>query len=398
MNAKKLEKIDRRMKEIKLPPGYGTLPSAISSAFHSMKSDEYKTWVLFVSLFALRDVIPKHHFNMWQVFVRACKLLLKPYITNEEVNTAHDLLKLFNITYERIVGKEFCTPNMHMQLHIRQCILDFGPVYAFWCYSFERYNGILGQYQTNNKSITVQLMKRFLEYHYVITSYSNLNCSNEDIPSLGQLGLLSKKNECLANFASFYRFRVSMQLDKSLLIGTKCSFMSNAKLQCLSKEEVQVLTMLLNNLLPNATVEVNHIVSKYQRIQIGRSIIACSQYREKDNKNQFVMILDEGEQRPGFVSNIISVAVTIDNETHYIPFVEVKVFQKHPYYDFYGVNCPMKIWGTSVDSEFFVPAIAIFSKCVVVKAENLFERIPLAENRVSRVKTLDIVNFIFEIL
>uniref|UniRef100_A0A1X7VKE9 Uncharacterized protein n=1 Tax=Amphimedon queenslandica TaxID=400682 RepID=A0A1X7VKE9_AMPQE len=52
---------------------------------------------------------------------------------------------------------------MHFHGHIKDCIEDFGPVYSFWCFSFERLNGILGSYHTNNRNISVQIMKRFLE-------------------------------------------------------------------------------------------------------------------------------------------------------------------------------------------------------------------------------------------
>ena len=52
---------------------------------------------------------------------------------------------------------------MHMALHIRDCIRDYGPTYAFWCFSFERYNGVLGQFKTNNHAISVQLMRKFIE-------------------------------------------------------------------------------------------------------------------------------------------------------------------------------------------------------------------------------------------
>ena len=44
---------------------------------------------------------------------------------------------------------------------------DFGPVYAFWCFSFERYNGILGSQPNNNRSIEPQLMSRFLRDNFV---------------------------------------------------------------------------------------------------------------------------------------------------------------------------------------------------------------------------------------
>ena len=53
--------------------------------------------------------------------------------------------------------------NMHLHGHIASCIRDYGPVYAFWCFAFERMNGILGSYHTNNRNISIQLANRFLD-------------------------------------------------------------------------------------------------------------------------------------------------------------------------------------------------------------------------------------------
>ena len=62
---------------------------------------------------------------------------------------------------------------MHLHGHLKECIEDFGPVYAFWCFSFERYNGIFGGFQHNNKAVPVQMMKKFLEEDY-LSSKSNV--------------------------------------------------------------------------------------------------------------------------------------------------------------------------------------------------------------------------------
>ena len=61
-----------------------------------------------------------------------------------------------------LFGKTIITPNMHMHCHLRQCLEDYGPLHTFWCFSFERYNGVLGSMPNNNKAIEVQLMKKFL--------------------------------------------------------------------------------------------------------------------------------------------------------------------------------------------------------------------------------------------
>ena len=48
-----------------------------------------------------------------------------------------------------------------MSCHLRQCILDYGPLNHFWLFAFERFKGVLGQLPNNNHSIEVQMMKRF---------------------------------------------------------------------------------------------------------------------------------------------------------------------------------------------------------------------------------------------
>lgn len=58
---------------------------------------------------------------------------------------------------------------MHIHAHIKECILDYGPLHGFWLFSFERYNGVLGQTSTNNRSIEFQFMRRFQEDNELIT-------------------------------------------------------------------------------------------------------------------------------------------------------------------------------------------------------------------------------------
>jgi len=41
-------------------------------------------------------------------------------------------------------GQVKISPNLHLCLHICECALDYGPLSSFWCFSFERMNGIIG--------------------------------------------------------------------------------------------------------------------------------------------------------------------------------------------------------------------------------------------------------------
>ena len=48
--------------------------------------------------------------------------------------------------FQDLYGPKAITPNMHLHTHLKQYILDYGPLHAFWCYPFEWYNGILGSF------------------------------------------------------------------------------------------------------------------------------------------------------------------------------------------------------------------------------------------------------------
>ena len=83
-------------------------------------------------------------------------------LKRNDIDVAHALLRTFCTKFEELYGTDYCTPNMHLHLHLKECLLDFGPPHAFWCFAFERCNGILGSLHTNNKAIEVQVMKKFV--------------------------------------------------------------------------------------------------------------------------------------------------------------------------------------------------------------------------------------------
>ena len=82
-------------------------------------------------------------------------------IKSTDIAKADALFPQFCNRFEQLYGKNAVTPNMHLHCHLSKCLENFGPVYGFWLFSFERYNGILGNYPTNNRSIEIQLMRKF---------------------------------------------------------------------------------------------------------------------------------------------------------------------------------------------------------------------------------------------
>ena len=162
LTKEKLQQVQERIGNVEAPSDLGRLPGNISSNYGGFTASQWKNWVLYYSLFALEGILGEEHINCWQNFVLACRHLCKACITKTDLVIADRKLLDFCKKVESLYGKTVITPNMHLHLHIRECVENYGSVYGFWLFSFERYNGLLGSFHTNNREIEVQLMRRFL--------------------------------------------------------------------------------------------------------------------------------------------------------------------------------------------------------------------------------------------
>ena len=155
--------IQKRVDNTQTPKDIGRIPSQITHWFSGFTADQWKNWTLVFSLVALEGLLPNQHLACWCLFVNACSVLCQRHIRKDEIKEGERLLKSFCLEFLRLYGKENLTPNMHLHLHLPDDMLDYGPVYVFWLFSFERYNGTMVRCSTNYKQIPIQLMKQFLE-------------------------------------------------------------------------------------------------------------------------------------------------------------------------------------------------------------------------------------------
>ena len=162
LTKESLQEMERRISSFTVPNSLGRLPINISSNHGGYTSSQWQSWITLYSPVVLKGLLPNAHYQCWLLFVRACSILSRRIIKDSEVATADLLLLNFCKKFELLYGKDNCTPNLHMHLHIKDCLLDYGPSHALWCYSFERYNGMLGSYHTNRKSVESQIMRKFV--------------------------------------------------------------------------------------------------------------------------------------------------------------------------------------------------------------------------------------------
>ena len=159
------------------PPKIGRIPRKIGSqtGFSAITADEWKNWIIMYSVYALDGILPPEDFHCWCLFVKACMLTCQLVITDEDIQHAHETLLQFCNEFQTLYGKECCTPNMHMACHLSDNLRDYGPLAAFWGYSFERYNGILESIKTSWDGPGKQMLKKIVALQSLEMIQTQLN-------------------------------------------------------------------------------------------------------------------------------------------------------------------------------------------------------------------------------
>jgi hypothetical protein len=143
-----LNLIGKRAKSIKIPADLGRVPDSIATGegFSAFTADQWRSFIMIYATPILWDILDECDRQILANFVRACFLLVSRIIDRNSLNEAHNRLVSVAKLIEQHYGPEFITPNIHLSLHLTDCCSDYGPVYSFWCFSFERMNGILSEF------------------------------------------------------------------------------------------------------------------------------------------------------------------------------------------------------------------------------------------------------------
>ena len=155
------------MDKLKVPASVGRMPRKIQNSSGGFTANQWKSFTVLFSIHALWNVLPRSDLQVWHNFVLACSCLCSTVLTETRALLAHSYLLKFCQSFEQLYGKHRVTPNIHQHTHFVDCVLDYGPVYSFWLCSFERYNGILCEYGTNQRAVEIQLMRKFLSSQFV---------------------------------------------------------------------------------------------------------------------------------------------------------------------------------------------------------------------------------------
>ncbi|XP_068678691.1 uncharacterized protein [Montipora foliosa] len=389
LDEKDFKVLQKRVNKLKVPSSIGRIPSKIASSFKGFTADQFKNWALVFSTFALKGVLPDRHLQCWKLFVKACHILCSTVINTSEVKLADELLVKFCRTVEDLYGTSVVTPNVHLHCHLCECILDFGPVYGFWCFSFERYNGILGVMHVNNHQIEVQLMRKFIERQQVrnmswpieFVGFKEMLVSVDS----GSLAMTKKKAMTPDEYRKSIQLKASTGTDLfhlSFLDNHFIRVSSPVKEIYMSDNEVESLTKMYTFLhKEDCIVYVPKLCCQFSQLQLYDQKLD-SRY-SRSERSACIMArwygssgLDTTSEdlRPGIIQYFFKHTVTVQSSngaTLDLPytFACVHWYKVHPHARFY-FGLPIQVCLPSFEAESvaaFIPVSRIDSVCVVAE-------------------------------
>ena len=229
--------------------------------------------------------------------------------------------------------------NMHLHGHLADCIREYGPVYSFWCFAFERMNGILGSYHVNNHHISIQLTRRYLDSKI----YAPMNWPNQYV------------DEYLPLLHQFRYDKGSLQQDTmetNLSKHTSLSPLPPITEYALLPEELDSLYNIFDTLYTKDSYKILILCRQSRALLVKDCVIGARKSRH--SQSSFVlakkMNSDSGclAEIIYFLECVVVPEVPCSNSrphtcTHWI--VAVRWFMDHPCRVWYGD--PTQVWSIS---------------------------------------------------
>lgn len=286
-----LQTLQEKSENITFPYGVGRIPLKIGSSFAGFTADQWRLWTTVLSPIVLKGILPDEDLRIWLLFVRSCTILCSRIITLSDVHEADTYLVQFCKLFQHKYGQASVTPNMHLHMHLSQCLMDYGPVHSFWCFPFERYNGLLGAYHTNRKSVETQIMNKFMK-NQLVRAVSFPSTSNEFLELLQVQ--TEAKGSIQDTMADNFNIFSLIALAKLRVFGS-CSYaLSNFK------EIVYAIPPIREKVFSNRKYEQLKVI--YQQLYKGKSITHFSQFYHQCKRIKFsTEIIGSSKRKEGVI-------------------------------------------------------------------------------------------------
>ena len=346
--------VNRRVGSLNVPASvrFSRIPSPTD---YSLTAEQWMIWVNYYSIYCMHGILSDAEIECWRTFVLASRLLSSPSISMEDISLASALLLSFCRRFEILHGPSSVTPNMHMHGHLTECIKDYGPLSSFWLFSFERFNGLLGDLPTNNRLIEMQVMQRFVQDNFYLQMLSYTPTESSEMNDMFKKVIVDHAH----NFQSMkYQSHSASRTPSMCTSGfeylpahkyTLSSF-SSLEVEALSRVYCSVyeaLSIVVVEDIPQTYKKMMSVTINGQKINAGQYVFAKSVFNFKSNPREEVRtVFTDPLNRPARIDHFAVHSVSVNGSVYVHCFAVASWPQHHPDINFFGK--PYQIWCRSL--------------------------------------------------
>jgi hypothetical protein len=252
--------LNARLRNISPPNVITRIPRDLEQ-IANWKASEYRSFLLFYSIPCLFGILPKEHFDHFQLLVESMHILLSYSIARSDLAKASRLIKRFCCAMDYTYHSKYESSNMHALLHLSGKVQDLGPLWAHSCFFFEDLNGDLRKLFHGTQNVQLQIL------HSVSVQ--------QKLPELVTLLPLGSAEH------SFYLKMTQKSLSHNRLAIVDNVYACGKIQRCTMPAGIQAMIERIYG-----KCEEFH---KFLRIQVGKSVIHSKHYLAVTKRNSYTV-------------------------------------------------------------------------------------------------------------
>ena len=125
-------------------------------------ADQWKTYIIVCAVPCMYKLIPQMAYKSLVLLSEIVATIVAPSFSLDTIASLYRMLHEHHELFCKVYGKWAVSVNYHTSLHLPDIILDLGPPHTFWCFSYERLNGVMAGTPNSNRSVEVEVANRFM--------------------------------------------------------------------------------------------------------------------------------------------------------------------------------------------------------------------------------------------
>ena len=132
------------------------------TGFSGVTADQWKAFITVYARPCMYKLLSKRAYKCMVKLAEIVSIVISPAFNDDMITQLHRLLHEHHRLFRHEYGKWEVSVNYHMVLHLPDIIADLGPPHNYWCFGYERLNGVLAGVPNSNRNVEVEVANRFI--------------------------------------------------------------------------------------------------------------------------------------------------------------------------------------------------------------------------------------------